>query len=346
MFILYVFLLSIDLMGTSFKLFGADFAQTLVTLTRNPLAGLFIGILVTSVIQSSSVTTSIVVGLTAGGALSIGNAIPIVMGANIGTSITTFIVSIAHIGQKEEFRKAFAVATVHDFFNIFIVLLLFPLELAFHMLENTALFLTQFLLGGNVGLTFTSPLKLVTAPVVQVLVSVLQSPLVLLLIALTMLFVSLRSFVKVLRPFAETEFKHLLHDHVFRTPLRSFGWGMLLTVLVQSSSVSTSLLVPIAGLGILQLERIFPYILGANIGTTVTALLAATVTGSPAAVTVGLVHFMFNVSGSFIVYPMRKIPIALSRVLAEASLKNRIFPITYVCFLFFILPALIIYFFH
>ena len=125
-----------------------------------------------------------------------------------------------------------------------------------------------------------------------------------------------------------------------------FGGGMLLTVLVQSSSVSTSLLVPIAGLGILQLERIFPYILGANIGTTVTALLAATVTGSSAAVTVGLVHFFFNVLGSLIVYPMRRIPIALSKLLAEASLKNRIFPITYVCCLFFILPALIIYFFR
>jgi len=344
--ILYFFLLSIDLMGTSFKLFGGDFAETLVALTHNPLVGLFIGILVTSIIQSSSVTTSIVVGLTASGALTIGNAIPIVMGANIGTSITTFIVSLSHIGHKEEFRKAFAVATVHDFFNIFIVLLLFPLELAFHLLEKTAVYLTGFFLGGNIGLTFTSPFKLVTKPVVELLVTFLQSPAFMLVLALAMLFISLRSFVKVLRPFAETEFKHLLHDHVFRTPIRSFAWGLMLTVLVQSSSVSTSLLVPIAGLGMLQLERIFPYILGANIGTTVTALLAAAVTGSPAAVTVALVHFMFNVIGSLIVYPMRKVPIALSKLLAEASLRNRILPISYICGLFFILPALIIYFFR
>ncbi len=223
--ILYFFLLSIELMGTSFKLFGGGFAETLIALTQNPIVGLFIGILVTSIVQSSSVTTSVVVGLTAGGALTIGNAIPIVMGANIGTSITTFIVSIAHIGHKEEFRKAFAVATVHDFFNIFIVLLLFPLELTFHFLEKGAMYFTQFMLGGSVGLTFTSPFKFIIKPVAQLFVTLLQSPGFLLILALAMLFISLRSFVKVLRPFAETEFKHILHDHVFRTPLRSFWWG-------------------------------------------------------------------------------------------------------------------------
>ncbi|MDA1197213.1 MAG: Na/Pi symporter [Nanoarchaeota archaeon] len=344
--VLYFFLLSIDVMGSSFKLLGTGFAEYLIAVTHNPLVGLFIGILVTSIIQSSSVTTSIVVGLTASGALSIGAAIPIVMGANIGTSITTFIVSLTHIAHKEEFRKAFAVATLHDFFNIFIVLLLFPLELTFHFLEKSALYLTEFFLGGGVGLTFTSPFKFITTPVAELLLNLISSPVLLIFLALGMLFVSLRLFVKILRPFAETEFKHILHDHVFRTPLRSFGWGLILTVLLQSSSVSTSLLVPIVGLGMLQLERIFPYILGANIGTTVTALLASVVTGSPAAVTVGLVHFLFNVSGSAIVYPMRKIPIALSQMLAEASLKNRIFPITYVCGLFFILPVLVIYFFH
>jgi len=147
------------------------------------------------------------------------------MGANIGTSITTFIVSIAHIGHKEEFRKAFAVATVHDFFNIFIVLLLFPLELTFHFLEKGAMYFTQFMLGGSVGLTFTSPFKFIIKPVAQLFVTLLQSPGFLLILALAMLFISLRSFVKVLRPFAETEFKHILHDHVFRTPLRSFWWG-------------------------------------------------------------------------------------------------------------------------
>ena len=85
---IYVFLLSIKLLGHSFKLFGKGFAETMLTMTDNPFSGLIIGIVATSLIQSSSTTTSIVVGMVAGGALTLSNAIPIIMGANIGTTIT------------------------------------------------------------------------------------------------------------------------------------------------------------------------------------------------------------------------------------------------------------------
>ena len=104
---LYVFLISIKLMGGAFKLFGNDFAHQLITFTTNPLVGLFIGILATSLVQSSSATTSVIVGLVASNALSITNAIPMIMGANIGTSITNTLVSLAHIHKKDEFKKAF-----------------------------------------------------------------------------------------------------------------------------------------------------------------------------------------------------------------------------------------------
>ena len=82
-FFLYLFLVSIGLMGASFKIFGKGFAETLIATTSNPFVGLFIGVLATSLIQSSSSTTSIVVGMVGGGVLTVGNAIPIVMGANI-----------------------------------------------------------------------------------------------------------------------------------------------------------------------------------------------------------------------------------------------------------------------
>ena len=71
---LYLFLLSIDMMGASMKMFGKGFTESLIASTSNPLVGLFIGILATSIIQSSSTTTSIVVGLVGGGALKIGRA--------------------------------------------------------------------------------------------------------------------------------------------------------------------------------------------------------------------------------------------------------------------------------
>ncbi|HQV33419.1 MAG TPA: Na/Pi symporter, partial [Calditrichia bacterium] len=83
---LYLFLVSINLMGASMKMFGKGFAETLINNTANPLVGLFIGIFATSLVQSSSTTTSIVVGLVGGGVMTVSNAIPIIMGANMGTS--------------------------------------------------------------------------------------------------------------------------------------------------------------------------------------------------------------------------------------------------------------------
>lgn len=95
--LLYLFFISIGLIGDAFKLTGKGFAESLLQTTADPLVALFIGILATAVMQSSSTTTSIVVGMVGGGVLSVANAIPIIMGANIGTSVTNMLVSVGHI---------------------------------------------------------------------------------------------------------------------------------------------------------------------------------------------------------------------------------------------------------
>ena len=344
---IYLFLVSIKLMGGAFKLFGKELAETLISVTANPFVGLFIGILATSIVQSSSCTTSIVVGLTASGALTIGGAVPIIMGANIGTSVTNTIVSLGHITKKREFRKAFEVATVHDFFNFIIVLLLFPLELIFHPLEKAAVALTSVFLGSNMGVEFTSPLNYIIKPAVHLIEWLLwDNAIAMLVVSLVLLFMALTWFVKIMKPLAQTEFKHLLNKHIFNSPARAFGTGLIFTAIVQSSSVSTSLVVPLAGVGLLMLDKVFPYILGANIGTTFTALMASLVTGSPAAVAVALEHVMFNTFGSIIIWPLRRFPLAMSRGLASLSFKSRAYPFAYIATAFFILPVIIIYLFH
>ncbi len=107
---LYFFLVGIKGIGEGFKLFGREFAEAILTSTADPLTGLFIGILSTALMQSSSTTTSIIIGLVAGGGISLQGAIPMIMGANIGTTVTNSIVSLGHIGRKEEFQRAFAAA--------------------------------------------------------------------------------------------------------------------------------------------------------------------------------------------------------------------------------------------
>ena len=139
-FFLYLFFLSLQMMGDGMKMFGKGFSKTLIETTSNPFIGLFIGILATSLMQSSSSTTSLVVAMMAGGAFgtdptqSITLAIPIIMGANIGTSITNTIASLPQIKRDNEFKRAFAAATVHDFFNILSVIVIFPLQLATNFL--------------------------------------------------------------------------------------------------------------------------------------------------------------------------------------------------------------------
>ena len=172
--LLYFFLASIKLIGISFKLFGSDFAEGLINAYSNPFVGLFIGILSTSIMQSSSMTTSILVGMVATGAITVRNAVPVVMGANIGTTVTNTMVAMAHITRKQEFRRAFGGALVHDFFNSLSVVMLLPIHLVSQLILGKGFL--QFLAEGlanifeNVGGTkFASPLKMVTGPTIRLL---------------------------------------------------------------------------------------------------------------------------------------------------------------------------------
>ena len=158
--LLYLFLVGVNGLGLGFRALGEEVLDSFFAATENPFIGLMIGILATTLVQSSSVTTAMIVGLVAApeNAIPITNAVPMIMGANIGTTVTNTIASLAHMGRKEEFRRAFAVATVHDFFNYLAVLILLPLELATHFLETSATAMTSLLAGVGGG-DFNSPIK-------------------------------------------------------------------------------------------------------------------------------------------------------------------------------------------
>ncbi|XP_012943081.1 sodium-dependent phosphate transport protein 2B [Aplysia californica] len=130
---LYMFICSLDFLSSAFKLLGGEAAGKVFQqndILSNPVAGLMMGVLVTVLVQSSSTSTSIVVSMVGAGILKIKTAIPIIMGANIGTSVTNTIVAIGQISDKGEFRRAFAGATVHDMFNWLSVIVLLPIEIA------------------------------------------------------------------------------------------------------------------------------------------------------------------------------------------------------------------------
>jgi sodium-dependent phosphate cotransporter len=345
-FFLYCFLLSIQLMSKGFNLFGQGLAEKLLRTTSNPFVGLFIGILATSMVHSSSLITSIVVGLVAGNLLSITNAIPIIMGSNIGTTVTNVIVSLGLIGKREEFRRAFAGATVHDFFNIMTVIILFPFQYYFNYLGWVSTRLTD-LLGRIGGFSFASPLQAITDPPAEFLVGLLwNNKIVILLFSLLVLFISLILMVKYMKALIISKAEAIFERVIFRTKLQGMLFGLAITSLVQSSSVTTSLVVPLAGAGMLKLDRIFPYTMGANIGTTVTAILAALALNNPLGISAAFAHTMFNVTGVLIFWWLQFIPIGLAQGLSNLAYKNRAYAIIYVIVVFYAIPILMIWLFR
>ena len=359
LFFLFLFLLGIKGLGNGFSLLGADVLDSIFQVTDNPFLGLIVGILTTSLVQSSSVTTSLIVALVAAplNPLPIANAVPMIMGANFGTSITNTIVALGHAGKKEDFKRAFAVSTLDDFFELCSISLLLPLELATGFLSKTATFLAHALVGTG-GLDFNGPVKValdfswhqVDALVGWAMPGSDQAKgVVLILIAAIMIYAGLLSIVSFLRNRGKKRAEKAVHFALDRIAPVAMLVGLCVTVVVQSSSVTTSLLVPLAGAGMLSLERAFPVVLGANLGTTMTALLAAlalTGSGAVAGLTIALVHFCYNMSGILVIYgipPLRRIPLFLCRWMANQAERSVAWAILFTALLFYGIPGLIAY---
>ena len=140
-------------------------------LLNNPVVGVMIGVLVTVLVQSSSTSTTIIVGLVAAD-VPVKTAIPMIMGANIGTSVTNTIVSFTQMSDRDEFRRAFACATVHDMFNWLSVIILVIVEVCTGYLQ----FITNAMVS-NLGETQASSkppdfLKVLTKPFTKSVIQV------------------------------------------------------------------------------------------------------------------------------------------------------------------------------
>ena len=355
--ILYLFLLSIGMIGAGFKGLGRGFAEELMSGDAAPLVGLFIGILATSLIQSSSTTTSLVVGMVAAGTfgedpfVAVAAAIPYIMGANIGTSVTNTIVALGHIVNKNEFKPAFSASVVHDFFNVFSVIILFPLQYYFGIISKTANWMASLFMGAGT-FTFKSPIKMITKPAVTAIKDffkmqdLINYNWLLIIVALILLFISLRYLTVLIRSLVMEKLEAFFDSHIFKTWIRALFFGVFITIMVQSSSITTSLVIPLAGAGILQLKQIFPYTLGANIGTTITALLASLVSGTHAPLAVAFGHLAFNIFGITLIWPIEKvrnIPINMAEWFSELAVQNRIIPIIYILVIFFLIPLSLIF---
>ena len=345
-----LFLFALDLMTSSLQHMGKNVAETILLATSNPFTGLFIGLLITAMLQSSSTTTSLVVALVASGSITLQSAIPIIMGANIGTTITSTIVSLSFINKKKEFRRAVAAGTYHDFFNILTATVLFPLEYYYGFLSSLSAWITSF---------FFSPVAAPVqnkishfwvgfSPVIEFLIQEMPSPFFLAFIALVLLFSSILIFRRLISNLLKAKSPEQFGRFFPKNQFKSFLWGLLTTAAIRSSTITTSVVVPIVAKKIANLKQAGPFIMGANVGTTITAFIAATLNANTApAISIAIAHFLFNFIGVLLFFPvpvMRRLPMALAEGLGKLALKYRLVGFVYILVTFFFLPFTLIYF--
>ena len=354
LFLLYLFLVGVKALESGIKGFGADFTDSLFEGVSNPIAGLFVGVLATVLVQSSSVSTSTIVGLVGAGTLSVPLAVPMIMGANIGTTVTNTLASLGYLRRSSEFRRAFAGATMHDFFNVLAVAVLLPLELATKFLSRSAEALAGFL-GRSTSLEFespNSPIKTAVGAPVKLFERIFENvganstvlSILLLILGLAMIFLALAYITRNMKLVVAGRIERSMNAVLAKGGgVTAMAIGLIMTVAVQSSSITTSVLVPMIAAGVLTLANAYPITLGANVGTTVTALLASLATERPEGLVIALVHTLFNFSGILLFYPvpqLRRIPLFLAETLARVAEVRKSLVIVYVIGVFVLVPII------
>lgn len=347
---LFIFLLAIDLMISSLQHLGAGAVETIIMATSNPFTGLFIGLLVTAIIQSSSATTSMVVALVASGSITLEGAVPIIMGANVGTTITSTIVSLGFITKKKEFRRAVAAGTYHDFFNILTVLILFPLEYYYGFLSGVSEQIATTFFNQPIGTTTRiSLLGGGLGTLVTTIVELIDNGFILVILSFALLFGSILFFRRVLSGLLGLGTQGAQSSGVqrffFQSPIKCFGWGLVLTAAIRSSTITTSLVVPLVAKKVIRLSQAVPFILGANIGTTITAFIAA-MSNSNIAISIAIAHFLFNFIGVLIfalVPYVKTVPVNFAKGLGKLTIRYRLAGFVYILLTFFFIPFSLIY---
>ena len=323
--------------------------ETILLATSNPFTGLFIGLLITAMLQSSSTTTSMVVALVASGSITLQSAVPIIMGANVGTTITSTIVALGFINKKKEFKRAVAAGTYHDFFNILTVIVLFPLEYYYGFLSSISSHIANYFYTPGTGQIQNKVSHFWQGfdPFIDLLQHLIPSAFVLAIIALAFLFGSILIFRRLISSLLKAKSPEAFSRFFFKNQLKSFGWGLVTTSAIRSSTITTSVVVPIVAKNIVSLKQAAPFIMGANIGTTITAFIAVTLNSNTSgAISIAIAHFLFNFIGVLLFFPipvLRKLPISLANGLGKLTLKYRLAGLVYLLVTFFFIPFSLIY---
>ncbi|ETN22718.1 hypothetical protein PPTG_02575 [Phytophthora nicotianae INRA-310] len=373
---LYFFMVAVKFIESGFTVaLGCD-AKRAFTIADNPLAGLVLGLVSTALLHSSSTITSTTVALVATQGLTIRQGVFIVMGANIGTCVTCIVVAFGQIQTRSRFQRAMETATVHTMFNLWSVFVMFPLEVISHPLEKLSVMMSNAKASSG---SFASPVDAVVKPFANLLIRVDTQTIlditsgtkectsevsllsggafegtslsdgqigaIVVVIGFLMLAASLIWFIQMLAKVFLGPTKVLVSRMLAFNGYVNILAGASITFVVQSSTVVTCTFTPMAGLGVFTLEQVYPLILGTNLGTCGTALLASLVVGDKQAVAVALAHLWFNISGIILFYPipfMRRPVLSWARSIAFFSASWAAVGVFFIFGTYLVLPGMLI----
>lgn len=342
---MFLFIFSIDLLIVAVSHLNSPMAENILLATKNPFVSLFIGLLMTALIQSSSTVTSSIVAVVASGHLGLEQAVPMVMGANIGTTLTSTLISLSYLMKQNQFRRAFSAGMLHDIFNTFTVLILLPLEIYFGFLSKLALAIAHlFIMDSEKNPLFAN--QVFTRNATEWISQIIGYPVISLILAILLIFGAIKLLSSSVYSTLSNKKLKKIYKLIFKDPYLSLMYGVMFTATVQSSTVTTSFMVPLVANKKVSLKKAFPFIIGANIGTTITAAIAA-IHKSEAAIALAIVHFLFNLVGAMIFMPIpsvRNLPVRLAAYIGSKNMENRLLGFAYILLTFFIIPFLLIYF--
>lgn len=335
---------------------GTGTVSRLFELATNPFIGLLIGILATAAIQSSTTVTTLTVAAVGTGAVSVPVAIPIILGANIGTTVTASLVAFSYVGDRTNFRRAFTSASLHTWFNLTFVTVAFPLELLFQPLQRfTDLVAESLSQDGTTGtgrglFHLFAPLidTIGTEGLLGSLLSPQTAALASIVLGVTLVLTAVRILNAQLSILTAAATRTLLERSSGASEALGVFSGTVGTAAVQASSITVSSLLPFAVTKSLKLREILAITLGANVGTTLMALITALAVPSALgayAVQAGLVHVTFNTTGTLLVLlvrPLREWIIRLAEISGRLAARGYSYVATAMLLGYFLIPAVVI----
>jgi len=342
---IYFFISAIVLVKNSAKVVGVALAETIVLIIRDTTSAVFAGWISTAMLHSSGAFDSIICAFTSSGVMPLNLSVATIIGAEIGTTVTPFLISVLErLKGKGESRAAFNVTMSHVLYNLFTLAIFYPMELFFGTFTKIAKWGShQFV--KITWLNAVPDLLDTITPWVKPLLGYI-GPWAGLVGGGVLLLVALGAVEKYMTAIFSMPRSWNLIRSTFTRPKRAFLAGFIFTLLVPSTTVMVSLLIPLATSGVIKAEYyILPYILGANIGTVFDVMIAAMATGDPIALGVWLVHLTINVVGAMLFAPILDPFARLTTRVADYVSKD---PKTtlIITALFHIIPASIILYYY